>query len=660
VKQYFASLETNEFLGKACEKINDYNTYMEKSGKAARLNRAEDRYFGKHQGEIGVGSYTINDAGIDGEMSAVPVNIYRSLIKHTLSYVVSQKPSWDPRAKNSDTRALQQTRLASNILDAYMTEKRLGRPFAGSAERASVGGNAFLYMTWNPAIGKPIAADPQTGKVAYEGDVEACVKSARDVISDSKVRDNSKHKWRIVREFENKWDLAARHTDKAEEIINISAENDDLDRLNVKRRIRFDDQSDSDIIPVYHFYHIKSDGMPSGRYCKFLNGKTWLYDGPIQYRRLPLFRIAPGDEFDTADGYTDSFDILALTEAVNVLMSVTFSNLQAFAGQKLWLPEGCDILPSAIDDGMMILKGGVPGSEPKILNLTGIPPEMLKVVDLFMGQATQLMGLNSVVTGDPEHNLKSGAALGRMQAMAIQYASNFQKSWAELCEDGGTFLLELMQDFAKSARMIALGGSANKGAMQSFTGQDLDLIERVAVDLGNPMQKTAAGRIELADNLLQKGEITPKEYMEVIATGSVDAFVEQEVTDVELVQKENELLRDGKPVQAMVGDGHLYHMDKHRSVMNDPQLREAAARGDQLAIQIIQATTQHIMEHNQLYHTQDPTFSVIAKEPPAPQPPPPPMPPGPGAPPPEGSPPPPQGPPPGAPAQPPPIPPMAA
>lgn len=641
MKKYFATLPTLEFTAEACKRIQDYNTYLESSGRAKRMARAESLYFGKHQGETGVGAYTVTDSGVDGEMTGVPVNHYRNLVKHNLSMVVSQKPSWDPRAKNSDLKSLQQARLAGNILDAYLTEKRLGRHFSLSAERGLVSGAGYLYMTWNPALGKPAGMAPGgQDKLVYEGDVEASAKGGFDIISDPKVRDNTKHKWRIVRDFENKWDLAARHPEMAEQIVSLSSENDELDIQGKNRKQRFDDTTESDIIPVYHLYHLKTDGVPSGRYSKFLNAKINLYDGPMQYRRLPVFRITPGDEFDTAEGYTDAFDIMALQEAVSVLYSVAFSNLQAFAGQKLWLPEGCEVSPSEIDDGMVILKGGIPGAEPKILNLTGVPPELLKVLEVFTGAQLKLMGLNSVITGDPDHNLKSGAALGRMQAMAIQYASNFQKSYAELSEDGGTFLLELMQDFAKTKRMIALAGVANKGAMKSFSGGDLDLIERVAVDLGNPMSRTAAGRIELADKFLDKGQITFKEYMQVLQTGTLDPRAEQEQTDVELVQKENELLMDGKPVQAMVGDGHLYHMDKHRAVVNDPQLRELAAAGDQLAVSIIQATTAHIMEHNQLYMTQDPVFSVIAKEPPAPQPPPPPGAPGPQGEPPPSSPPP--------------------
>ncbi len=643
MKQYFATLETPELLQESEKRINGFNQYIETTGLAARWSRSERLFFGKHQGETGVGSYTIKDAGVDGEMSTVPVNKYRNLIKHNLSYTVTQKPAWDPRAKNSDTKSEQQARLAGNILDSYMTEKRMGRHMNSTAERALVYSKGFLYMTWNPALGRPFSAQQVMGKdgqpmlmpdgqqkmkTVYEGDIEASSKGPFDVIYDPQLRDWNKARWVIVREFDNKWDLAARHPEAAEEIIKLSCSDDFNTNSRYARRLSYNEKGEDDIIPVYHFYHIKTDGVPTGRYTKFVNGKTALYDGPIQYSRLPIFRMTPGDEFDTAEGYTDAFDQMAVQEALNVFYSVAFSNLQAFAGQKLWLPDGCEISPSQLDDGMVILKGGPPGSEPKILKLTGIPPELIEIINLFSKTMIEGMGLNSVVTGDPEHGLKSGTALGRMQAMAIQYASNFQRSWAELQEDGGTFCVELLKDFAATKRMIALAGTANKGAMSSFTKDDLDLIERVAVDLGNPLSRTSAGRIELADKFYDKGEINGREYMHVCQTGSLDSVMENKESTPELVQKENELLRDGKPVKAMVGDAHLFHMDKHMSVIDDPQLRTFAAQGDQMAIAIIQATTDHIMEHNNFYHTQDPIFSIIRKEPPAPPPPMPPPPPG--------------------------------
>ena len=159
----------------------------------------------------------------------------------------------------------------------------------------------------------------------------------------------------------------------------------------------------------------------------------------------------------------------------------------------------------------------------------------------------------------------------------------------------------------------------------------------------------------MAEKLFDKGSISPQEFIQVITTGSLDPVLEGENSQIELIRKENELLMDGKPVKAIVGDRHFMHAEEHMTVVNDPQLRTLAAQGDPDALAIVKAVLDHIMDHKNLSQTQDPFFAQVVKEPMAQAPPPPqgaPQGPGPG---------PQEGPPPqvdGAPPEPPPVPPL--
>lgn len=639
--QYFAQKDTKQFLSDVEKKIKNFNDYMSKTGRASKILRSEQLYFGRHLGEWGVGGGTVQDVGADNELTAFGVNLYRNLIKYVLSFTTSQKPSFDPRAKNTDTRSGQQARLASNILDSYLNEKRMDRHFVAAAERALVDGKGFVYMTWEPSLGKPFSTAPAQGpdgepltdeqgapqqKIIYEGDVEISSKGFLDVIYDVAIKDWSKKKWVVVRTLENKWDLAARHPDKAEQIEKLSP-NDDLGCIEQTQMMSnvFTKEVNEDMVPVYHFYHDKTDAVKNGRYCKFLNGQIDLYDGPFQYKRLPVFRITPGEEFDTSEGYTDAFDIMAPQEVLNVLFSIPFSNQQAFANALLWLPEGCEASVSQLNGSQMtILKGGMPGTEPKSISLTATPAELFKNIEMVQEFMMKAMGLNAAAVGDAKEDVKSGVGLSRLQAMAIQYASGFQKSYSNILEDGGSFLLELLQVFAKTERMIALAGSANKGAMTSFTASDIDMIERVSCDLGNALSKTPSMRSELADKFLERGNITFKQYVQVIETGNLDVVYESEEAQPELIQKENEMLLEGKPVMAMVGDGHKAHIKEHKAKLDDPQLRSSAAAGDPEAMAIVKAISDHNMQHIQLEQTQDQIWFAISGEQP---PPPPPMPP---------------------------------
>jgi len=627
---YFAQSQMSELLPKLVGKIKHFNDHCERNGMRSRWETGHKLYYGEHLGESGGRSTSVQYGGDAGELTAFGVNHYRNLIKLTQSVATGQKPSYDPRAKNTDLQSIQQTRLANNILDAYVTEKRMGRHLMATSERSLVYSIGFSYMTWEPQLGRPYTTKQETDengnvveKVIYEGDVSIRSKSPFDVMYDTNLTEWSQNRWVIVRELENRWDLIARYPEMSEQIKAFEAD----DSLDMRSRAskwvnqNIDAGEENDLVPVYHFYHLRTESMPNGRYVKFLGDNLGLYDGPIPYRkRLPIFRMTPGERFDTADGYSDALDIMVLQQVVNVLYSTAFTNQQAFGTQAIWMPDGCEISATQLGKGLAVLKGGPPGSQPIPLQLTATPREIFENITLIENSMQKLMGMNSAMRGDPDHNLKSGVALARLQAMAIQYSSSLQKAWAELLEDTGSFLLELLQDFANTERMVALAGKHNKGAMQSFTGQDLNQIERVAVDLGNPIQNTTSGRIEMAESLLSQGAITAKQYIQVAISGNLDTATEASQSQEELIRKENESLMSGEPVRAVVGDAHIMHSQEHMTVINDPMLRTLAAQGDQQAIAIVMAVTEHINEHKMLHAQQEPFWTMLTGEPPPPPP----------------------------------------
>jgi len=641
VKQYFATLPSDELCGKAGELIRRFHKHTRSTGLRERCEKAEALYFGEH-GDADTSR--IVAVGDDGEMMALSVNEFRTLIRHSLALITAQKPAYDPRAKNSDLESIQQTKLAANIIDSYMVEKRLGRHLASCAERALVSAKAYVYMKWNTGLGKAYGTKPvldsngepvldENGepveKVMHEGDVEAGARSRFEVIYNHRLRDWTKNKWVIVKSWESRWDEMERYPDIAEDIASLPGTDEFEEDVSERDRHSEDEVEDEDLIPVYELYHLKTDSVPNGRYYKFYNSKLWAYDGGIQYSRLPVFPMSPGERFDTTEGYTDAFDIMGLQDAANVLHSIPFTNQQALGVQFIHLPDGCE-LSETMFRGLAVLKGGVPGTEPKGLQLTSTASEVFKSIDVIGGAMQKQMGLNDAVTGDMDISSKTtGIALERMQAMAIQYSNPGQKSYAELCEDVGTFLFELIKTFGKTERLVALGGKHNRGAMTSYTGQDIADIERVSVDLGNPLSRTLAGRLGLADKLLDKDKINAKQYLQVATTGQLDTITESEESELDLIRKENESLMDGNPVLAIVGDLHILHGREHKTVINDPHLRDRAAKGDEAAMKILNAVTAHMQEHERLWSGQTPYWVAISGEPPPPPPPPPmPLPPG--------------------------------
>jgi hypothetical protein len=625
--EYFAAKPSDDLAHEIEEKAGDWSNFRAKSGLQRRWLKSYRFYYGMHfKGDALTSSPGLIRMGEQGELAGLKVNHFRNFLKHLLVMATNQKINFDVRAINSDLKSLQQARLGSNILDAYVHEKRLGRYLKLAAEQALVFGKSFVQINWDKALGRPygaeyvkdesaedgLARDEQgqpIERVVYEGDIELSTLSPFDVFVDSGADDFNKCDWVIVRKFKNKFNLAARYPMKRDEILNLQTKSE----LQGIQYLTIQSCDESNDVPVYEFYHRRTPALPNGRVMICAGQDVVLYDGPIPYDRLPVFRITAGEIMGTTEGYTDAFDLLALQEAMNVLASSIFSNQNAFAVQSILVPEGANLSASQLGKGLKVFKYNPQAGEPKPLQLTATPAEVFNFYNLLERTMETISGVNAVARGNPEHSLKSGVALGLVQSMAVQYASGFQQSWAELLEDCGTFILKLIKDFAKTERMIAMAGKQNRGHMVHFTGKDLENVDRCIVELGNPMSRTTAGRVQIADNLLEKGLIkTPQQYLNVMNTGQLESMTEGAESQLALVRQENEWMMEGKPVQAIVGDAHLLHMQEHLAMLSNPEVRMNA--------QIVELVLSHIDEHKNLKQNQDPIFDAISGEPPAPQP----------------------------------------
>src|SRR5690606_12620410 len=262
--------------------------------------------------------------------------------------------------------------------------------------------------------------------------------------------------------------------------------------------------------------------------------------------------------------YTDAFDLMPLQEALNVTVSTVFTNQEAFGVQNVLIPEGSNLTATQLVKNLVALKYNPAAGEPKALQLTATPAEIFKAIEMYDGFMETLSGINSVARGNPESSLKSGVSLALVQSMAVQFASSFQQSWAELAEDVGSFIITLLKDFANTKRIVALAGKHNSGVVTEFMGSDLDQIERVTCNLGNPMSRTTAGKLDIANTLLQNGMIqNPQQYITTLETGNLEPMLEGPSAALDLIRRENEQMMEGNRPLVLRTDNHQMHIDEH-------------------------------------------------------------------------------------------------
>lgn len=601
-ERYFASKEATETASILMAKSKSFYNVLEANAYLEKLARMWRAYHGAFNVSAG-GSHEISFTGEQEELVELHVNHFRNLAQHIYVMITSNRPVMEARAINSDYKSIAQTYLANGILDYYMREKHLEDALKTAVEMAVVMGAGFIKMEWNATAGDIYDID-ENGIEIKEGEIEFTNLSPFDVVFDG-TKESHKQDWYLIRTFRNRFDIMAKYPEMADKIKGLPSKSD----ASVYRMALLSTDNTDDI-PVYEFFHRKTEAMPQGRYLLFVDADICLLDTPLPYRVMPIFRVSAGEILGTPYGYSPMFDVFPIQQGIDSLYSTIMTNNSAFGVQNLFVQRGADLTVDSLHGGLNIMEGN---SKPEPIQLTATAPETFKFLEMLVQASETLSGVNSVARGQPEASLKSGAALALVQSMALQFVSGLQQSYVKLIEDSGTALIQILKDYANTPKVVALVGKNQKMLLKEFTGEDLDSINRVVVDVGNPLSRTIAGRVEMASQMMQMGIIKdPSQYIQVMNTGRIDVMFEGDVSQQLLVRQENEWLSEGKNPPVSPFDIHAFHIQEHRSVLDNPDVR--------MNLDITKTVHDHIQQHIDKLTYTDPRILQLTGQQPLPPP----------------------------------------
>lgn len=586
--EYWAALAVDELTPELNERIDSFYRWVESSGRRYIWARAYEVY-----NQALLNGPDINYGGNQGEYHLITINQTRNIIKHLINLTINTRPTFEPRASNTDSRSQKQTKLARSLLDYYLRDKRLERHIRSALEFASLYGEGFVTVNWEPEDGEVVGRDPDTGIEVKQGDISYLAYEPMDVVRDPALTSFNQNTWTCVKTFRNKWDLVARFPEHRDAILSESSTRD------VTRNFKlFTDPvlQQTDLIETWEFFHARTASMPEGRYTMFLYGGGALLDSPLPYAKVPVYRLAADDIGGSSFGYGTIFDLLPMQEAIDNLYSTITTNQQTFGTQLIAIPKGSDITPTQLTEGLTAVEynPGPGGGAPTPLQLTSTAPEIFNHLSRMEKTMEMIGGINSVIRGEPPAAGMSGAAMALLQSQAVQFAQGLQSNYVQLLEDVGTATIQTLRDYAVTDRVVAIVGKANRSNLQSFTGEDLKSINRVQVDVGNPVSRTTAGKLQIAETLIQNKLISnAQEYLAVLETGNLETLTEGPMNELLSIRAENEALSEGNDVPVLITDRHDTHILEHKAVLSDPAVREDP--------ELMQAAMKHIQTHWQLW-----------------------------------------------------------
>lgn len=629
--QYWAS-DTPENTVSQCEaRTEEYYSYINEKGFRWVWMLV---YLTKHNAtersplSAGVGEYA--------ELQQVRINDYRNLLMNKAGIIKNQRATWEPMAVNSDVKSIAQTKIAKDILEMYTTHKDYDSKLNTMVNHMVDYGEAFALQTWDAFKGKktqtlphPSGEPNEDGSQKtinfFEGDVDLRVYEPINVIRDCYVPHFEQNKWFIFRDIVNKWDLAARHPELYSKIVAKTLESKYLEFYTDIIPM----QQSTDLVELFTFVHVKSPALPNGRIIRYLNGDIILSADELNYDDIPFHRMVDSPITGQNFAYTDSFDLLEVTDLADGLYSTIITNQRMFGVQNIIMPKGSGIGEVELMGQMNLIEyDAQAGGKPEALDLCKTPAEVFRMLEILEDKKNVIAGVGAVSQGKPPNDVSSGVAISMLQSLNVQYLQGAQASYITAMTSIGTALINILKKNASEKRLLELAGNSQKSLLKEFTGSDVSEISRVVAKPGNPLSQTIQGKFAIAQMIAGiPGLIkNTNDILEVLDTGNLDIMEDGEEMTLLYAQQENEKLRNGEDVKVHPFDDHVAHIKKHVALTQDISVRAGKVSyssdpttGQQTSSvdpqsnpegqKILLSVQQHIMEH--LKYAQDSAYQAL-------------------------------------------------
>lgn len=595
--KYFACKSAEDCVHDLGDKQEQFVKYITSTG---RLYYWRNAFQQLNNGLFIMGG--ISRYGVEGELLNVPVNVFRNDLDYVVSMTTQERVDWEPAAINTDFKSQAQCTFSKGLLEYYQKHKHMDNVGTQSVRDVLGFGEAHVLELWDDLAGDNAAADPDTKELVKTGDIEYIQVLPNCVVRDCFVTEFDKNQWFLCKVNRNKYDLCKKYPSYAEKITDESLEISSRQESG----ITFASNDKSDYITVNYFMHKPTASLPFGRWIVYLNRDVIMEDDKLPGRKvkLPLKSMMVSDTRSTNFGYTTFADCLSIQRMIDVVVNAICTNISTFATINILMPEGCDLSPTDVVGGLNFLKyKPLPGGagEPKALVLLATPKEAYQFLDWLINMHHQLAGLNNTVKGINDETVQSGAALALRATQSVLFNSLLKKSYIQFMEELGSSTLESLQDNASIPRLGLIAGNMEKAYLKEFTNKDIDMIDRVTVNVGNPLTQTPEGKMELANLYKDFGFITsPQDLGEVLQTGNLKVMTQGPHAEMMRIYKENEILSQGGTVKSLLTDNHPLFIKERMSLFADAQLLNSNEPGSQTDL-IVTNVLENIKEHIDLW-----------------------------------------------------------
>lgn len=594
----FAEKDPKDLLNDLLKRFRMINSYTTNIGIMARWIKSFSSYYGFYYTDR-KSQYGIGTNGTQGELTSVAINQYRNLIQHILALTTQNRVSFDAIPINSDVEGRNASIVSNSLLEYILAQSKYSQELYRMAEIGMVFGTSFLFTLWD--LDKNFVGVGPDMEPVFSGDLSIKAFTPLDILLEPFKERFEDQEWICTREIVNRFDLVSKYPDMQTDIMR-------LDKVQDTQMADPYFMSDDNHVWLFKCYHKSTLAVPFGRYTIFSSNDVIFFDDvnpycatdnktglPVLGTGLPAVCFRPAITYGSAWGHTVGFDLLPLQDMKNMLASTIASNQVAYGVQNLIVARGTNFNFADLAIGLRVLEvdfnpdlGPTMGA-PSVLDLLKTPREIFEYDKTVDEQMEKLSGINGALRGTPPSQVSSGTAMALLTTQAQSFNTQVENAYNDCLQEAANQILKIVAQFMPDEDLIPMVGMKEDYAIPSFKAIELSKIQKIKILTGNALSKSPAGRLAMAQDMMNAGQITAAEYTEVANTGSIKNKTEDVTAQDALIQWENQQLIQGNKVQALLLDNPLKHILSHTTTLMHPDVRLDKQKQDNIM--------EHITEH---------------------------------------------------------------
>ena len=550
-----------EYFEKVLEKEKQYLEWLNQIGLLQMCRVAYSAYYGLNGYNGTFESQTIRFSGEDDERVDYNVNEFRSFCDQIFNMTVKNRPAFQAQAINTDARTLGQIEASDNVIKYYYEQVFGERKEKEVVKCEGLYGKGFTVLDWDEDAGPDMEVeepytDPILGSKPIKKKVKAGAFDIRrkypwHVASDPYHSEHDEPDFRVVFDVVNIYDMVAKYPLYAKAIM-AQREQAGTCEFAVMFPGGVPDLSrESDRVIKRTVYHAQCGVLPEGRKSIFIGSKM-VDDGPLPIDIIPVFDYMSCELDGTSAGISDLWNMIPDQQMVTQVMSDIATNVEAFGRPPLAVQRNTDLDIDALANGMKVVAVDDMSQMPQVIQFPQVNEVSIKVVEMCRRFMQAKSGLNAIARGESDASVKSGTHAALYHAMAVENQSPRSAQLDLHRERVTNAILMYLKRYAKHPQLVAIAGEDERAYIEELTQDDLRGVHRVVVKTANPLMRTQAGRLQIAELLRDwPGQPLkdPAQIIELLVSGQYKPLYSATRTQQLRIRRENELLAAGPAVQ---------------------------------------------------------------------------------------------------------------